>query len=117
MKRVAVVGSRGFVQLDSVRSLLAQYLAKHGQFVLVSGGADGVDKLAEDWGRLNGLEVRTYQADWEEHGDAAGPKRNGQIVADSDLMLAFWDGESTGTLDAIKRGKSKKDYNVVVFLG
>jgi hypothetical protein len=47
---------------------------------------------------------QVFPAKWDEYGKAAGPIRNQEMVdSKPDLVLAFWDGRSPGTLDAIKR--------------
>ena len=48
--------------------------------------------------------VEVFYADWDKHGKAAGPIRNQQMVdARPDAVLAYWDGQSRGTLDTITR--------------
>ncbi len=37
----------------------------------------------------------------------AGKKRNTQIIARADVVVAFWDGFSTGTRDSITKAKSR----------
>ena len=37
----------------------------------------------------------------------AGHKRNKQMVEEADALIAFWDGESTGTLSTINYAKEK----------
>lgn len=107
--KLAVVGSRDFSKTGNIIPLLEQVLEaekRTGQsLTIVSGGAQGPDLIAQRWAESKGLPVEIFLADWEEHGDAAGPKRNGQIVEACERMLAFWDGLSTGTLDAICRAK------------
>ena len=115
--RIAVVGSRGFGPIIEVSRRLDFIRSKTADMEIVSGGADGVDKKAEEWANASGIKTAIFPANWEEFGDAAGPKRNATIVENSDCMIAFWDGESPGTLDAICRGQKRKDYPVVVYLG
>jgi hypothetical protein len=72
--------------------------------VIVSGGARGVDQIAAEHARSRGMEVIEIPADWKKHGRGAGFKRNGDIVKRSDSVAAFWNGESRGTLDTVKKG-------------
>ena len=63
-EHVAIVGSRRGADLEMVRSFVAELHDKHPDTVLVSGGADGVDKIAEQtWlecgGRVLSYRVRT----------------------------------------------------------
>lgn len=117
MRRIAVVGSRGFEKLDFVASLLDKIYAMSQDISIVSGGADGVDKAAEAWAKAHGVECKIYPADWEQFGDRAGIKRNAEIIENSDSAMVFWDGESAGSLDNLCRGLKRKDYPVKVFIG
>jgi hypothetical protein len=114
---VAVVGSRDFGKMNQIQGFLDQMLKLRPDLTIVSGGADGVDRVAEEWARAKGVPCQVFQADWEADPRGAGIKRNALIVEASQSMIAFWDGESTGTQDSICRGMKKKDYPVRVFLG
>jgi uncharacterized phage-like protein YoqJ len=114
--RIAVVGSREFANLALVKRTLDDLKARGTPFTLVSGGAEGVDSAAKEWADTNGVECLVHAVSPEEWAkdDNAGIKRNAKIVDDSEAMLAFWDGESGGTLDSIKRAKNRKGYGKVL---
>ena len=60
-ERVAIVGSREGVPAEVVRSFVRQLWEKHPDTILVSGGAVGVDRIAEqEWLRLGG-QVESYR--------------------------------------------------------
>lgn len=42
----------------------------------VMGDATGADYLAAGWCKDNGFDFKVYPADWQQHGDKAGPIRN-----------------------------------------
>ena len=96
--RIAIVGSRAYSRLDLVEAFVA---ALPVGTIVVSGGARGVDTVAEIVARDRGLEVIVFQADWDRLGRKAGPIRNAQIVANADRVVAFWDGKSRGTLNTL----------------
>lgn len=73
---------------------------------VVTGGAPGVDALAERYARELGLAVRIFRADWDLHGKLAGPIRNREMAAYGDRLLAFWDGKSKGTKDMIRAARA-----------
>lgn len=100
MTKVAIVGSREFGDLDRVREFV---MSLHDGDEVVSGGARGVDSAAESEAKLQGLKVTVFPADWENKGKSAGFERNFQIVAYSDILIAFWDGTSRGTKDSIDK--------------
>lgn len=75
---------------------------------ILSGAANGVDRLGERYAKENGLPLQKFQANWNKHGKAAGPIRNEEMAKNADALLALWDGKSRGTQDMINRaGKYK----------
>jgi hypothetical protein len=105
--KLAVVGSREFSKIDEVPRLLSMLHAQRPLTKIITGGADGPDKQAEEWAKTNGVECVVHAADWS-LGEGAGIKRNGTIIDESEALMAFWDGESAGTLDSICRASKKK---------
>lgn len=100
--RVAIVGSRGFPKLDLVRNYVAGYEDWSPQPVIVSGGAPGVDSVAEMVAKRVGLKTRIILPNWNKYGKGAGFRRNAEILANADRVVAFWDGLSKGTLHTIQ---------------
>ena len=101
MNKVAVIGSRTF---DNYK-LLKETLDSLKIDLIVSGGAKGADSLAEQYAKENGIETIIHQAEWEKFGRKAGPIRNEYIIRDSDIVVAFWNGKSTGTYHSINLAK------------
>ena len=95
MRRVAIVGSRDFVPGTAVKDFVAKLSGTDVE--IVSGGARGVDLIAENSARLFNLPVKVFKADWKAHGKRAGVVRNKEIVDYADEIVAFWDGTSRGT--------------------
>jgi predicted Rossmann fold nucleotide-binding protein DprA/Smf involved in DNA uptake len=96
---VAIVGSRAFSDLESVRRFVQTLPVGT---VIVSGGARGVDRCAATAARDHGLRVVEYLAQWDRWGRRAGFIRNQQIVQRCDRLVAFWDGSSSGTRHSIE---------------
>ena len=88
---VAVVGSRSITDAD-----LAKYIPQDAT-CLVSGGAEGVDTLAERYAKEHGIPIRVIRPNYELYGKHAPILRDKQIVECADLVVAVWDGVSTGT--------------------
>jgi predicted Rossmann fold nucleotide-binding protein DprA/Smf involved in DNA uptake len=103
--KVGIVGSREFPKMAWVHRYVRERM-EDGD-VLVSGGARGVDQQAEYAARERGLECLIFPADWEGEGKRAGMMRNAEIVANSERLVAFWDGVSTGTAHTIRLAKEK----------
>jgi hypothetical protein len=104
MTRIAIVGSRDFPDLDMVRRYVERLPPGT---VVVSGGAPGPDKVAEDRAKELGLATSIHKADWDHTipRAKAGPIRNSAVVKDCEALVAFWTGaeQSKGTLDVIRK--------------
>lgn len=61
------------------------------------GMADGVDYSGLRWANEHKIPVKCFEADWNKHGKAAGPIRNGQMAAYGTHLLLIWDNESRGS--------------------
>ena len=110
-ERVAIVGSREYPDLEAVRSYI-RYLPSN--VIIVTGGALGVDTIAEKTANYLGNQCEVYEADWNKHGRAAGPIRNKLIVDNCDRVVAFWDGKSPGTKNTIELArKAGKPVEVI----
>lgn len=100
---VAVVGSRS---IATCKALLRRLDALHALGCVaevVSGGANGVDTLAASWAMRNVVKLTEHLPDYRAHGAGAPLVRNGLVVAGADLVLVVWDGQSRGTLDAVRK--------------
>lgn len=109
--RVAIVGSREYSDINAI----VEYINSLPEdTIVVTGGARGVDQIAEAAARKRGLKVAIHLADWDTFGKAAGQIRNQKVVDDCDKLVAFWDGTSPGTKGAIslasKAGKLDKVF-------
>jgi len=73
---------------------------------IFSGCAKGADSLGERLAKERGIRVSRFPANWDYHGKKAGILRNEEMAEWADGLLAFWDGESTGTKHMIDYAKS-----------
>lgn len=64
---------------------------------VVSGTANGADRLGEVWAIRNAIPLERYPANWDAHGKRAGYLRNALMASKADALIALWDGESRGT--------------------
>jgi hypothetical protein len=105
--KIAVIGSRTFNDYSLLKEKLDE-ISKSIQITeIISGGAKGADSLAEKYAREKGLLTHIIKPDWEKFGKSAGFRRNQDIINESDFCLAFWDGQSKGTLHSIELAKKK----------
>lgn len=108
--KVAVIGSRGFTNYDLLKNELDKYTIS----MIISGGAIGADKLAEKYAKENNIKTQIIYPDWNTYGRGAGLIRNKDIVNESDIVIAFWDGTSKGTKFSIDyANKNNKKINMI----
>ena len=100
--RLAVIGSRNVKSID-----LAQYIPE-GVTEMISGGARGVDTFAAAYANQHGIPLTIFLPDYRRYGRGAPLRRNLLIIERADLVLAFWDGKSTGTKFVIECCNQRK---------
>lgn len=105
--RLIIAGSRS---LYLTPSELAKVIEASGFEAtgIISGGARGMDRSGEEYGRERGLPVEIFPADWNNWGKAAGHIRNQEMAAYGHALIAVWDGESRGTANMIAQMKRRK---------
>jgi len=92
-RRIAVVGSREFRNYTQLDKKLSEVVGFDDE--LVSGGAIGVDSMAQRWAKDHGNAIHIYYPRWNDphtgtYDRGAGFKRNKVIVENADLVLAFY---------------------------
>lgn len=109
MNYLIIAGGRDFD--DEVTFLLEiqhwfdRYDFHRNNTTIISGMARGADALAVRYAKDSGLPLIEMPADWDAHGNHAGPIRNQQMADIATHVLVFWDGHSKGTKDMIARAR------------
>lgn len=103
--KVGIVGSRSFNDYWAVYNFIDMRLDLEDIDLIVSGGAEGVDTLAQKYAQENEIPILIYYPKWKKFDKGAGPIRNEKIVKMSDIIFAFWDGKSPGTKSTISWAK------------
>lgn len=96
--RVAIVGSRD-LSVD-----IEKYIPENTTEI-VSGGARGIDTLAERWADQHNIPKLILKPDYDKYGRSAPIRRNETIVSAADMVVAIWDGKSRGTKFTIDYAK------------
>lgn len=117
MIKLGIVGYRKYTDYDKFKEKVDEYIKEIGKPIeLVSGGAKGVDTMAEKYAKENNYQIKIFYPDFEKYGKVAGPKRNTEIVKYSTHIIAFPSKHSIGTFDtinkAIKLNKKLKIVNI-----
>lgn len=99
--RILVTGSRDWTDVDLLEGLLAMAVYQRVPAVIVHGACPtGADAIAAHWARRCrhiGVTEEPHPALWRQHGRAAGPRRNAEMVGlGADLCLAFIRNGSRG---------------------
>lgn len=116
--RIIIAGSRNFTNFEFLEKecrRVFRELSKDGVLVnsklldapnitIVSGGAIGTDRMAEEFASKYNIKTKIFLAEWKKHGIGAGYIRNGmmanyalEVGLENCFLIAFWDGSSKGT--------------------
>jgi len=112
--KVIIAGSRIFEDYQFMSIMCDNILGVRDDIEIVSGGAKGADKLGERFAKERNLPLTIFHAEWDKYGKSAGYKRNVQMADYGDMLIAFWDGKSSGTKHMINLAE-KKGMEVNVF--
>lgn len=113
--QLIIAGSREFNNANALEKYCDAFVKGEKEVTILSGTADGADKLGEEWAESMGYPVRYFKPDWSK-GLAGGPMRNKVMVAEATHAIFFWNGKSNGTKDCITRCIAKGiPYKVIRF--
>ena len=103
--KLGIVGSRNYTDYVTFTSIMNNWISEYKPTIecIVSGGAKGVDSLAARYASDNGIPLIVYEADWQQYGRSAGPKRNTLIADSIDYLIAMPSKDSVGTWDTITK--------------
>ncbi|MBR7116779.1 MAG: hypothetical protein IKC87_03625 [Clostridia bacterium] len=97
--KIAIVGSRSLV-VDNIGAYLPNDCTE-----IVTGGARGVDTSAIEYAEQKRIRLTVFNPKYKLYGKAAPLIRNRDIVEYADEIIAFYDGNSRGTLYTINYAK------------
>ena len=93
--KLLIAGSRSIKEYD---------LEKHipdGTTMIITGGANGIDTLAEKYADKKHLSKLILRPQYKIYGRYAPLKRNEEMIELCDIVLVIWDGHSKGTKHTI----------------
>ena len=115
-KRILVCGGRDYTNRSLVAKTLYELLSDCTQdeatwmppkgTVIIHGGANGADSLADEWATVKYATIEKYMANWSGFGKAAGHIRNTQMLKEGkpDIVVAFPGGR--GTANMVKQAEA-----------
>ena len=133
--KLGVIGSRHFKNKNRGFFEIDEFAKTHKIIAIVSGVSEydkydhGADTIGRDYAKEKRIPYIGFPADWsdmsepcvkkynkygKEYNALAGFKRNTNIIEESTIIIAFWDGKSPGTKDSIDKAKAAgKDVIIV----
>jgi len=111
--KIIIAGGRDFEDIDRLSYIMDNILCRYDSVEFVSGGAKGADTLGEEWARSRGYTPTVFKADWNKLGRSAGVVRNKIMAEYADYLVAFWDGNSSGTKNMIQEMKALGKHGLV----
>ena len=99
--KLLIVGSRSITSFD-----LSPYVPSDVD-TIISGGAGGIDSLAEEYADLHRMSKYIMRPRYDLYGRGAPLKRNSEMVDIADAVLVVWDGKSKGAQYTLNYAKKK----------
>ncbi len=121
--KIAVTGSRSITSKDWVNYHLDKitqgYVDMGVPVTIISGGAKGVDSIANDWAYARKCDFVLFKPyHLVDNREEFRPKfffvRNKQIVDNADEVVCFWDGVSSGTASTIELAEKAGKHLTVI---
>jgi hypothetical protein len=111
-----IAGSRSITSFQTVKAAIESCPWLDEVTEVVTGGAQGVDTLGDNWAWCAKLDRTIMKANWEKHGKSAGFQRNSRMADYADALILVWDGSSRGSKNmlGIARSKNLKIWEVIV---
>ena len=108
--KVIIAGSRDITDYG----LLLQAIQESGFEIthVISGGARGVDTLAEKYAKEHEIPITIYYAQWNKFAaigqtKRAGHERNKVMAENGEALVALWDGHSAGTGNMVDNARTR----------
>lgn len=117
--KVIIAGSRGFKDYKLLKDKCSKILCNQVDVEIVSGTANGADKLGEQFAKEMNYKLKKFPADWNniegkpsnqirinsrgiKYWTLAGHHRNKQMAEYADALIAFNVNNSSGTNNMVR---------------
>jgi hypothetical protein len=112
---ILIAGGRDYVDYQRLQEFVDETICSlnhnYETITIISGMARGADMLGVQYAIQNGYKVIKFPAQWNAYGKRAGFIRNQQMLdylktsQDNGMVIAFWNGVSSGTKHTINTAK------------
>ena len=122
--KVIIAGSRNFNNYNKLKEFCDKVLVNQNDIEIISGTAEGADKLGERYAKEKGYTLTEFPAKWkdltakpcfvkydknkEPYNVLAGLNRNEEMAKYADALIIFWDGRSSGSKNMIESATKHK---------
>ena len=106
--KLLIAGSRSITSFD-----LSPYIPDEVDLI-ITGGAKGIDTLAEAYAKEREIPTLTVKPCYEKYGRAAPILRDEEMVDMADAVLVIWDGTSRGSKHTADHARKKSKPLTVV---
>lgn len=106
--KLVIVGSRSitnkvYLYMALIAAIGNGVITAADQVEIISGGAKGVDSLAKEYAIDKDYIYREFLPDYKKYQGKVAPLiRNKEMADYGDVLIAVWDGVSTGTQHIVK---------------
>lgn len=117
--KIGIIGSRRRNTSEDYALVLGAFESVNvGEVSIVSGGCPlGGDRFAEQIATKFSIPIKIFPANWRTYGPGAGFRRNRDIAAESDILIACVSKDRTGgTEDTIRKFKRLKPEGRVILI-
>lgn len=104
--KLIIAGSRTIKNYNLIKSTIDSLNLDIKE--IISGTANGIDKLGERYAEENNIDLIKFPADWNKFGKRAGYLRNVEMAKYGNSCIVFWDGISSGSKHMIKIARDYK---------
>jgi hypothetical protein len=78
--RVLVCGDRNYMDVGKVENFLLKMKNEYSDLYVITGDCSGADSFAKSVCIKHDIKYKVFKANWNEHGRAAGPIRNKEML-------------------------------------
>jgi len=89
MIKVIIAGGRNFDDFNKLCQVCDEFLQDQNHIEIVSGAYKGADLLGERYAAEQNHPIKQFPADWRRYGKSAGLKRNTEMAAYANALIAF----------------------------
>jgi hypothetical protein len=115
--KVILAGSRTIADFNLLVKAINKAYDEEGISIteIISGGAKGVDTLAEQFSEEANIPITVILAQWGIYGKKAGILRNIDMSnSGSEALICLWDGISPGSKHMIDHSHTKRIKSICV---